>query len=117
MIWKEKADVGGSSVEGESCGKNTKGADYKDPGRGFREVGENMPNDEEITIRTKQNKSFVPLEIEENKLEVCDEHRFVGDPIRPNLGKIIRIYANNCNGIEINRLIKCNINQNFEKKG
>jgi len=84
---------------------------------GFGEVGENMPNDKEITIRTKQNKSFVPLEIEEEKLEVCDEHRFVGDPIRPNLGKIIRMYANNCNGIEINRLIKCNINQTFEKKG
>ena len=116
MIWKEKADVGGSSVEGESCGNDKKTVVYEDPVMGFGEVDFNMRNDKDIKIRTKQNKSFVPLEIEEDKLEVCDEHRFVGDQIRPNLGKIIRIYANNCNGIEINRLIKCNITQNFEKK-
>ena len=60
--------------------------------------------------------SFKAVEVDQENDDICDEHRFVGDPIRSNMGNILRIYSNNCNGIQINRLIKTQIKQIFEKK-
>ena len=39
----------------------------------------------------------------------------MGDPLRNNTGKIIRLYYNNCNGIEINLLVKSQINNKIRK--
>ena len=48
--------------------------------------------------------------------ECDDEYKFVGDPLRNNTGKLIRLYYNNCNGIEINLLVKSQINKKIRKK-
>ena len=48
--------------------------------------------------------------------ECDDEYKFVGDPLRNNTGKIIRLYYNNCNGIEINLLVKSQTNKKIRKK-
>ena len=53
---------------------------------------------------------------EEESEGESDEHKFVGDELRNGMGKIVRVYFNNCNGLEINRLINEQIKQNFEKK-
>jgi len=48
--------------------------------------------------------------------EDCDdEYKFAGDEIRNNNGKIIRLFYNNCNGIEINLLIKSQIQLKVNK--
>ena len=47
--------------------------------------------------------------------ECDDEYKFVGDEIRKNTGKIIRLFYNNCNGIEINLLVKSQIQNKVNK--
>ena len=41
---------------------------------------------------------------------------FKGDPLRPRKNNILRLYYNNCNGMEINPLIKTKLIQKTEKK-
>ena len=45
-----------------------------------------------------------------------NEHLFVGDKLKENNGSIIRIFYNNCNGIDINRLINQKVKEHFERK-
>ena len=43
-------------------------------------------------------------------------YAFVGDAITSNDGDIIRIYFNNCNGLQINRLINTQVGEKLRKK-
>ena len=41
---------------------------------------------------------------------------FVWDALTPNDGRVLRLFYNNCNGLEMNRLIRAQVGQKFNKK-
>ena len=54
--------------------------------------------------------------VNETRRGSYNEYSFVGDKLKENNGSIIRLFYNNCNGIEINRLINQKVQEHFERK-
>ena len=51
-----------------------------------------------------------------SKMEKDDVYKFYGDQLQENNGKKLRIYYNNCNGLEINQLIAKKMQQKKDRK-
>ena len=73
-----------------------------------------------ITGEKPPNKSQEVMEVaKENKAQQTTSNElwdFKGDTLRPRKNNILRLYYNNCNGMEINPLIRTKLRQKKEKK-
>ena len=69
----------------------------------------------DTSIRTYSSHEIIQGDIGKNGAEE-DLFSFVGDKLKENVGSILRIFYNNCNGIEINRLINQKVKEHFERK-
>ena len=67
---------------------------------------------EEVSMRTSKSEVF-PSHGSEDEEEIFS---FVGDAISINDGSVLRLFFNNCNGLEVNELIKGQVQERFRKK-